>query len=87
MASIALTNFNGFVDSLPLTDNQKNRLKEKGEEFYIAVVKEYTAHVRKHLEAARTPEKTREADYWAVVLDRLSAEDGSLTMETARAVE
>ena len=84
MASLALTAFNDFVDGLAINAANKTRLKERGEVFYVQVVKEEARHIRKHLQAAVAaggdPDR---AALWDAILQRVIDEDERLTLETA----
>lgn len=68
-----------------------DRLGEKdAEEAYRLVIDDYTAHVRKHAEAAKVtnPESAKEAAVLLAVLDAVDAdEQKTLTMAVAESLE
>lgn len=64
--------------------------EKEADRLYNAVILEYTAHVRKHLNAAKTeaPEKTQEAAFVETVLAKLEADpDRKLTEALAAEIE
>lgn len=61
MASAALTNFDGLVDGLAITEQRKAQVKALGERLYIAGCKETIAHLRKHAVAVSLSPDTTEA--------------------------
>ena len=65
--------------SIALTELPKAVGAKEAQRLYILVLREYTAHLRKHAEAAKADNPSEEADFLLAVLDRADADPAPLT--------